>query len=615
MHSHGHRCHSLRKWADLLVVRKWRKTVICLLSVAVLLSVVQFGLWSLKPASTPPLTAQHDKIMEEKAEELSCGGEAKLLRDPAPLWKQMETDDKLMEKAHHWRWIRQRLTQAWASWKTAAKWLQKAHPYRMTNRTMQQVLIVPGVMLATDFAKADSVTGGGPLGDLVQWADLIAGLYMLGHNVTIMKDIYQVARGLRYSRFMWSPRKGCPLKDFDIIFADIIAMKTFPNDIVDAYSCKFRVLDAYGTQVMFNHPIYALEHNYQSSYGHLGLNLQQFYTFYPHTQDNTFLGFAVELPKLVSKTVEKKERIGLLYGKDPSYFKKHKLYIHQLMEWMEVHVTVANITTLPAGIINHGILSTDDYRKLLSRAKFFIGMGLPLESTGVIEAIAHGCIFLNPKFKGPQQDILQQLGKPTLRKMTSQVPYVERFMGPPHVYTVDIDDTQAVAATLKTASNTFTNRFVRFEFSTEGFLERLNSLVDRQHFCEKEEDAADHKQEKKGRHNILHTWLRLSAMKVFLGSENTSCSDTCTANGLMCEPSFFHQFNKRSVFKRQNIDCVDQQKEADIYFPAVSRKDSICTLQKESALFSCAGAHPSWQRLCACRTFVPEQVALCHRCY
>jgi len=44
-------------------------------------------------------------------------------------------------------------------------------------------------------------------------------------------------------------------------------------------------------------------------------------SFSAHTQDNTFLGFAVELPKLVSKTVEKKERIGLLYGKDPSYFK------------------------------------------------------------------------------------------------------------------------------------------------------------------------------------------------------------------------------------------------------------------------------------------------------
>ena len=55
---------------------------------------------------------------------------------------------------------------------------------------------MPGVLLATDYAKSESVTGGGPLGDLIQWADLIAGLYILGHNVTIMKDIYQVSRGL-----------------------------------------------------------------------------------------------------------------------------------------------------------------------------------------------------------------------------------------------------------------------------------------------------------------------------------------------------------------------------------------------------------------------------------
>ena len=50
-------------------------------------------------------------------------------------------------------------------------------------------------------------------------------------------------------------------------------------------------------------------------------------------------------------------------------FQKHKSYIHQLMDWMEVHVTVGNITTLPAGIINHGILSSEDYRKLLGRVQ------------------------------------------------------------------------------------------------------------------------------------------------------------------------------------------------------------------------------------------------------
>ena len=65
----------------------------------------------------------------------------------------------------------------------------------------------------------------------------------------------------------------------------------------------------------------------------------------------------------------------------------------------------------------------------------------------------------------------------------------------------------------------------------EGFLERLNAFVDRQHFCEKDEDVSYNKRKTKGRHNILHTWLRLSAMKVLLGARNVSCSDTCYSNG------------------------------------------------------------------------------------
>lgn len=68
--------------------------------------------------------------------------QAKLLRDPKSLYAQMETDDKLMEKHHHWRWIQERIRQAWPSWKKAAKWISRTHPYRMTNRTMQQVTVI-----------------------------------------------------------------------------------------------------------------------------------------------------------------------------------------------------------------------------------------------------------------------------------------------------------------------------------------------------------------------------------------------------------------------------------------------------------------------------------------
>ena len=58
-----------------------------------------------------------------------------------------------------------------------------------------QVVVVPGVLLMTDFASQDSIAGGGPLGDLIQWADLTAALYALGHNITLMKqDFWDVAR-------------------------------------------------------------------------------------------------------------------------------------------------------------------------------------------------------------------------------------------------------------------------------------------------------------------------------------------------------------------------------------------------------------------------------------
>ncbi len=48
------------------------------------------------------------------------------------------------------------------------------------------------------------------------------------------------------------------------------------------YVCreKFRVLDAYGTQAVYNDPVFAAKYNYSSPYGGLALNLKQFYTFY-----------------------------------------------------------------------------------------------------------------------------------------------------------------------------------------------------------------------------------------------------------------------------------------------------------------------------------------------
>ena len=50
------------------------------------------------------------------------------------------------------------------------------------------------MMLATDLADPERILAGGPVGDLAQWADLIAGLHVLGHNVTLTPNFYDAAR-------------------------------------------------------------------------------------------------------------------------------------------------------------------------------------------------------------------------------------------------------------------------------------------------------------------------------------------------------------------------------------------------------------------------------------
>ena len=49
----------------------------------------------------------------------------------------------------------------------------------------------------------------------------------------------------------------------------------------DRVECKLRVLDSFGTDEIFNDKDSTIEPNY---WGKLGLNLKQFWTFYPHNK-------------------------------------------------------------------------------------------------------------------------------------------------------------------------------------------------------------------------------------------------------------------------------------------------------------------------------------------
>ena len=70
---------------------------------------------------------------------------------------------------------------------------------------------------------------------------------------------------------------------------------------------------------------------------------------------------------------------------------------------------------------------------------------------GPIEAMANGAVYLQPKFPVPVNKMNEKFfnGKPTLRKLTSQNPYMEEFVGEPYCYTIDIKNESLLRNTLK----------------------------------------------------------------------------------------------------------------------------------------------------------------------
>lgn len=108
--------------------------------------------------------------------------------------------------------------------------------------------------------------------------------------------------------------------------------------------------------------------------------------------------------------------------------------------------------------------------------QLFVGLSFPYEGPAPLEAIANGCAFLNPKFTPPKSSKNTDFfkGKPTLREvsglvctvqwpvsgfssspllslpqLTSQHPYAEVYIGRPHVWTVDIENSAEVERALR----------------------------------------------------------------------------------------------------------------------------------------------------------------------
>ncbi|XP_025907231.1 alpha-1,6-mannosylglycoprotein 6-beta-N-acetylglucosaminyltransferase B isoform X1 [Nothoprocta perdicaria] len=534
--------------------------------------------------------------------------------------------------------MKKRIRHLGRQWLRAARRLEQKLEGR--RRDQKHILIHIGFLTEeSGDVFSPRVLKGGPLGEMVQWADILAALFLLGHSLRVTVSLKELQSNLGVP-----PGRGnCPLTiplPFDLIYTDyhgLQQMKQHMGLSFKKYSCRIRVIDTFGTEPAYNHEEYATLRGYRTNWGYWNLQPTQFMTMFPHTPDNSFMGFVSEELNRTEKQFIKSNKVSnmaVVYGKEASIWKlqgKEK-FLAILNKYMEIHGTVYYETQrppeVPAFVKNHGLLPQHEFQQLLRKAKLFIGFGFPYEGPAPLEAIANGCVFLQARFNPPHSSLNHEFfrGKPTSREVSSQHPYAEAFIGKPHVWTVDYNNSEEFEAAIKAIMSTQVDPYLPYEYTCEGMLERIHAYVQHQDFCAAPEAGgpagpgalalapnATHLvwAPRGGGHG---GWPPARSLQVWLSEGRHACSETCRRRGLVCEPTFFKLLNTKDAFLQLSIACDSTEAEMNHLYPAVAEGARECYLQKEPLLFSCAGFNSKYRRLCPCRDYREGQVALCRDC-
>ena len=98
-----------------------------------------------------------------------------------------------------------------------------------------QILVHIGALSdKSGFKLAENADHGGPLGELVQWSDLIATLHILGHRISFSTEHTQLKHMLPPPPTKDSKVGGCPTgveRRYDVIFTDIVGLKQFKQAV------------------------------------------------------------------------------------------------------------------------------------------------------------------------------------------------------------------------------------------------------------------------------------------------------------------------------------------------------------------------------------------------
>jgi hypothetical protein len=241
---------------------------------------------------------------------------------------------------------------------------------------------------------------------------------------------------------------------------------------------KYRLLEFWGTP-------------YEQTKDVEDLHVKQYYTPYNNIY-NYFLGFVIQSPPEYVlpawKRYREKRPPGkysfLLWGKLLRYFDDRAWKLVQSIQkkYPELYavatISDADSAKLPSYITNHGIIDSNAWKKLLAESVFIIGFGDPVMGPTVLEAIAAGCVYLNPKYSTPK--ILHMNRRMPLDSQHPQAR--DLYGGEPYVYDINLDDVQdvlnAVGRVLQNHDSGLIRPYVPYDYTLEAVTDRVARDLD-----------------------------------------------------------------------------------------------------------------------------------------
>lgn len=312
--------------------------------------------------------------------------------------------------------------------------------YKKVNEKLQRTAIL-FTMDSISSYEENSLRGGAS-GEIIIRKSLEKAFELLGHKLIVMSSDLEF--------------ESTNMNDYNFIILDPwtwAAKGWVPKQNIVGFEDKVYILDFFGSKNLRGDSFNIPPHRFLTAFGS------------PSNNGNTFLGYMIseDIKPFDSST---KSDQGVIWGKDPRHFENQEKVLSHAAERVSLVATISTpIQSIHSNIRFIGLQTKDQWLELLQNSKFLLGLGNPLAGPSAIDAIAHGCMFINPIYN-----------KPVREEYTSQHPYAMTKIGIPYVCSYHEGNLDELDECISKALSSPLDSHIPIDFQVSNYLKRVQDI-------------------------------------------------------------------------------------------------------------------------------------------